>query len=203
MVGIAGGSGSGKSTLAAEVARRFGEAVVLELDWYYRDLSGLSAAARDAANFDHPDAIDWELCLRQVEALADGRRVERPVYDFATHTRLPESRPAGPAGLVVVDGLLALHHERLRARWDLGVFVALDEERRFSRRLHRDTAERGRSSEAVRLQLAASVKPMHKRFVEPSRAHAHLIADGGGDPGVEAERVVAALEARLRGVREP
>lgn len=202
IIGVAGGSGSGKSTLAVELARRLPGAALVELDWYYRDLSGLAPEERETVNFDHPDALDWPLCLEQVRLLAAGRPVRRPVYDFAAHTRVPGTLAVEPAGAVVVEGLLALHHDGLRAFWDLAVFVALDEERRFARRLERDVAERGRSPESVREQLERTVRPMHDRFVEPSRAHADAVADGSADPAAEAARVLDLLETKLRGARK-
>ena len=196
---MAGGSGSGKSTLAAELVRRVDGAVIVELDWFYRDLGHLTVEERSLVNFDHPGALDWELCLETITELASGRAVERPVYDFTSHTRMPDRMPLGVGPVVIVEGLLALHHEAIRARSHLAVFVDLEEERRFARRLERDVQERGRTPESVQEQLCTTVRPMHEQFVEPTRAHADVLADGAGELDGEAERVLTAFRSVGRG----
>ena len=188
LIGVAGGSGSGKTALAEAAAVLLG-ATVIELDWYYHDLGALSAEERAGVNFDHPGSIDWTLCLGQLDALLAGRPIERPAYDFAAHTRRAETVRVEPAAILLIEGILTLHHEDLRARQGLRVFVELDESERFARRMRRDVCERGRSAESVRTQLEATVRPMHALFVEPSRRHADVIVDGGGDLEAEAERV--------------
>ena len=130
---------------------------VLEIDSYYRDLSHLSFGERERWNFDHPDAIDWELLAAHLEALGQGRAVERPVYDFATHTRRPVASAFGGKRVVVLEGILALHPESLRRLYDLAVFVEAPGALRSVRRIERDVAERGRTEESVRRQLAETV----------------------------------------------
>jgi len=181
IVGVAGGSGSGKSTLARAVARQEPDAGVLEIDAYYRDLSHLSLEERHAVNFDHPDAIDWELLTTHLDQLRAGARIARPSYDFATHTRRSEAEPFGGVRLVVLEGILALYPESLRRLYDLAVFVDAPSGLRTERRVQRDVRERGRTEESVRRQMAATVEPMYQRFVEPSRRYADFVADGTGD----------------------
>jgi len=197
-VGIAGGSGAGKSALAGALARALGPERVLLLahDAYYRDRPELDSAARAAQNFDHPEALETELLVAQLDLLRAGRAVGVPSYDFAEHRRRAETRRAEPRELVVVDGLLVLCDAALRARLDLRVFVAASEAHRAERRLARDVAERGRSPESVRAQLAATVQPMHAAFVEPSRAHADLVVANDRELAAAA----AELVARVRGL---
>ena len=195
-VGLGGGSGAGKSALALELVRALGaeRALVLTCDAYYRDRPELDPAARAGLNFDHPDALESELLAAQLDLLRAGRAVDVPSYDFATHRRRVETRRAEPRELVVVDGLLALCDERLRKRFDLRVFVAASERHRLERRLARDVAERGRSPESVRTQLAATVQPMHAAFVEPSRAYADMVVANDA----ELAQAAAPLVARVR-----
>ena len=194
-VGLAGGSGAGKSSLARELARALGpeRVLVLTCDSYYRDRPELDAAARAAQNFDHPDALETELLAAQLDALRAGRAVDVPSYDFALHRRRAETRRTEPRELVVVDGLLVLCDAALRARFDLRVFVAAPEPLRLERRLARDVAERGRSPESVRAQLAATVQPMHAAFVEPSRAHADLVVANDAELARPAAALVACV----------
>jgi len=182
-VGIAGGTGAGKSALAAALEQAFDASRVLRIpqDAYYRDRGDLAPDARARQNFDHPDALETELLVAHLRALRAGRAVHVPVYDFAAHRRAPDSFSAEPRALVVVDGILALADAELRACFDLRVFVDAPEELRLERRLARDVLERGRSAESVRAQFAATVRPMHVRFVEPSRAHADLVIANASD----------------------
>lgn len=200
-VGLGGGSGAGKSALARELARAIGPERVLTLaqDSYYRDRPELADAARAALNFDHPDALETELLVAQLDLLRAGRPVEVPRYDFDRHRRRAETERAEPRPLVVVDGLLVLCDPALRARLDLRVFVSASEPHRLERRLARDVAERGRSAESVRAQLAATVRPMHERFVEPSRAWADLLIANDA----ELARASAPLVARVRQLLQP
>ena len=196
VVGIGGGSGAGKSTLArllALTASTGVPALVLELDWYYRDLAHLTAAERAQANFDHPDALDWPLLLEHVGTLRMGQPVARPAYDFATHSRLAASVVAAPAPLLIVEGLLALYDPGLRSLLDLKVFVDVAREVRFARRLRRDVVERGRTPHSVEAQFGLTVDPMHRLYVEPSRAFADWVADGSRPFQQEVETIVARL----------
>ncbi len=195
VVAIAGGSGSGKSYLAQRLMERLGQdrCVLLEQDAYYADLSALPLAERARRNFDHPDAVDFDLLVRHLAELVHGKSIAKPVYDFVLHTRRAEQVTVAPAEVVIVEGILVLHDPRLRALCDLRVFVEAPVEVRLQRRLARDTTERGRTPESVHRQFAESVLPMHEAFVEPSRHFANLVLNGCGD-----EQGLAALERRIR-----
>lgn len=177
LVAVCGGSCSGKSTLAATVLRRLGSdvACLLQFDAYYRDQSHLTPAERAEVNYDHPDSLDVELFASHLALLAEGSPVDCPVYDFATHTRLDETRRIGPAPVVVVDGILLLADDRLVPQFDMRIFRECPEEVRLDRRIERDVLQRGRTEASVRRQFAATVKPMHDRYVAPSAAHADVI----------------------------
>jgi uridine kinase len=198
LVGIAGGSGSGKSTLAQALVERRPGACVVELDWYYLDLSHLSIGERAGWNFDHPDALDWALMIEQMRRLGAGKGVDAPVYDFATHTRGTARRAIYPAPLVVVEGILALHDAALRNALDVRIFVSAGEPVRLARRLERDVRERGRTPESVHEQFARTVRPMHEAYVEPTREHAQVIADGEGDFGSAVEKTLELLDGGVR-----
>lgn len=200
VVGIAGGSASGKTTVAERLAEAIGvDAVALvALDAYYLDLSDRTPEQRAAVDYDHPDALDWPLLLHQVDLLRRCRAVEVPVYDFSRHLRSKERRSVAPSPIIVVEGILALHDPRLRDRCDLKVYVDADADVRLIRRLRRDVAERGRSTEQVIGQYLATVRPAHTRFVEPTRQYADAVVPNGG----EDERAVALLFASVREVLE-
>jgi uridine kinase len=169
---VAGGTASGKTSIVQQVVAATG-AVHIAHDRYYID-------AEDPArhDFDHPDSLETSLLVAHVEALKRGEVVALPRYGFPNHRRQPETDPVGPAGLVIVEGILVLHSEALRLLADLCVYVDAPEHVRLARRLQRDVVERGRSEQAVMARYTAMVKPSHDRFVGPSAAHAGLTLDG-------------------------
>ena len=180
VIGIAGGSGAGKTELAWNFFRDLGSdrAVVVELDWYYRDLSMLDPAEREKRNFDHPDALDFGLLHDHIDALRAGQSIEAPQYDYRTHTRLPETRRVEPRPVIILEGILLLAGPEVRPLLDIKVFVDADVEIRFNRRARRDLEKRGRSWESIVSQFQNTVEPMHAAFVEPSRRFADLVLSG-------------------------
>ena len=197
-VGIAGGTGAGKTTLARLLAEALDHVVVLDLDSYYLDRSGLSRESRDRLNFDEPGAFDLSLLLQHVRQLRDGRPIEKPRYSFEHHTRSGIDTLC-PAPIILVEGLFALWWEELRTLLNLKVYVEAPPELRVMRRLKRDVEVRGRSLESVRGQYDATVRPMHELYVAPTRAYADLVLLNDGDVG----RCVRAMCAALQGVSTP
>jgi len=182
-VAVVGGSGSGKTWLAEKLAAALApRAARISLDDFYNDLSPLPIAARDKVNFDDPAAIDWEKFRAVIGAMRVGEAMELPAYDFATHTRKPESQTLLPPPLVIWDGLWLLHEDWLRKQFALTIFVDCGADERFRRRAERDRRERGRSFESVHCQFFEHVQPMHARFVEPQRQRAAQILDSPINP---------------------
>jgi uridine kinase len=182
IIGIAGPSCSGKTLLAARLAETLGtqHTLVLPLDNYYRDLSHLPLEDRARANFDVPDALDYELFLSHLSALTRGETIHVPVYDFATHSRTGGATIVRPERYIIVEGLLALHWPTVRGLFDLRVYVAAPDTVCLARRAARDVAERGRTPESVADQYARTVRPMAERFVLPSQQFADIIVSGDG-----------------------
>ena len=180
VVGIAGGTGAGKTAVAREVKDAVGEAVTrIPLDNYYRDLSRLPMEEREAVNYDHPSAFEWELLVDHLDRLLAGETIEMPQYDFAVHNRVPETVTVEPTPIVIVEGILALYESDVRELLDLSVYVQTDADVRILRRIQRDVIERGRDLEGVVDQYLGTVKPMHEQFVEPTKKHADVIIPEG------------------------
>ncbi len=182
LIGIAGGSASGKSLVAARIHAALGSqrVIVVKQDSYYHDLSGLTPEERAESNFDHPDAFDTALMVEHIRELVDGGTVEEPVYDFAGHRRLSETRTIGGGRVIVLEGILILADEILREMMDIKVFVDTDPDVRLLRRLRRDVEERGRTVKSVLDQYERFVRPMHLQFIEPSKRYADIIIPEGG-----------------------
>jgi uridine kinase len=196
MLAIAGCSGSGKTTLAAELARTL-DGVHFHFDNYYRDLSHMPFAARIRQNFDDPNLIESPLLIAHVAALAQGHSIERPVYDFATHTRVPgQTEPFSPGPYVIVEGLFALYYPELLPLYQLRVYIDTADGLCFERRLKRDVEERGRTPDSVERQYEATVRPASLAYVRPSAANADLVVDGAGALDWKVERVVSEMRAR-------
>lgn len=196
VIGIAGCSGSGKTTLAAELAREL-DGTHFPIDHYYRDLAHLPLAERHRQNFDDPELIEHRLLASHVAGLASGESIERPLYDFATHTRVAGRTEliAAPA-VLIVEGVFALHYPELLPLYHLRIFIDAPDEMCFERRLKRDIEQRGRTAESVRLQYEATVHPAAIAYVQPSAAHADLIVDGTEALDWKVQRVLAELRER-------
>src|SRR5665213_3435201 len=147
IIGIAGGSGSGKSTIARSILQDLPKTagILLEQDHYYRSQGNLPQSEREKVNYDHPDALEMELFIQHLDALRRGETIERPTYDFSQHDRAPRGEMMEPAPVIVVEGILVLADERLRARFDVKLFVDTDADIRLMRRIRRDLEQRGRS----------------------------------------------------------
>jgi uridine kinase len=182
LIGVAGGSNSGKTTIATRLAELMGEdrLGLIKLDSYYIERSDEPMEVRAAANYDHPDAFDWDLLNDHVAALTAGASVNVPVYDFTIHDRSDRCVTVPSTKVVVVEGILVLWEPRLRERFDLKIFVDTPADLRIIRRLKRDVAERGRTTESILEQYLTTVRPAHERFIEPSKRYADVIVPEGG-----------------------
>jgi uridine kinase len=177
IIGIAGPSGSGKSELSRRLAAATG-APVVSLDSYYRDLSHLSLEDRAKTNFDEPASLDDELLLAQCAALASGQAIDVPHYDFSCHTRVAGTQHIEPGAIVIVEGLFTLYWNDLRHLLHASVYVDLEDEICFARRLARDVRERGRTPESVEHQYFSTVRPMAEKYIWSTRRHADLVIRG-------------------------
>ncbi len=181
-IGIAGGTGAGKTTVARELTENVGEAVtIIPLDNYYEDLSELEFSERQAVNYDHPSAFEWDLLREQLETLLSGESIEMPQYDFERHLREAEPVTVEPSAVIVLEGILALYDGAVNDLLDLKVYVETDADVRIIRRIRRDVVERGRDLEGVIDQYLSTVKPMHDQFVEPTKKRADLIIPEGAN----------------------
>jgi uridine kinase len=195
-MGIAGASGSGKTTLAAELAREL-DGIYFPIDNYYRDLGHLPFSERVRQNFDDPALIESSLLAMHVAALARGEMIERPLYDFSTHTRVLDSTEAVRAGsFVLVEGLFALYYPELLPLYQFRVYIDTPDEICFERRMKRDTVERGRSPDSVLLQYETTVRPSSISYVRPSAANADLVVDGTAALDWKVEQVLAEMRRR-------
>jgi uridine kinase len=196
VIAIAGCSGSGKTTLAEELARTLG-GISFPLDNYYRDLSHMAATERALTNFDDPSTIESTLLATHISALARGEPIERPLYDFSQHIRIPgRTETVLPAPFLMVEGIFALCYAELLPLYGLRIFVDTPDETCFTRRLERDITTRGRSPESVRVQYESTVRPAALRWVGPSAACADLVVDGTADLDWSVERVLAEIVHR-------
>lgn len=199
VIGIAGGTGSGKTTVADVILERAGaeNIALLPHDAYYKDLSDLPKTQRDLVNFDHPDSLESSLMESHILSLQAWQPVEIPVYDFSTHSRTEQTIRIEPQPVVLVEGILLFAEPSLRRLFDVKIFVDTPADIRFIRRLQRDMMERGRTLESVIHQYETTVRPMHLKFVEPSKRYADVIIPEGGLNTVAMDMVVSRIEALL------
>ena len=181
IIGLAGGSGSGKTTIAEKIVSEIGPEYVglIQHDSYYSDLTHLPLEERAKVNYDHPDSLETPLLVEHLRELLAGRTVERPTYDFTVHNRAEETVLVEPSPVLIVEGILVLYESELRRLMDLKIYVDTDSDLRVVRRLGRDIQDRGRAFESVREQYLHTVRPMHLRFVEPSKRYADIVIPEG------------------------
>lgn len=199
VLGIAGGSGSGKTTVLQQIIREFGSdpIAVLDHDAYYHDLSPLSPEERSQFNFDHPDALETDLMAEHLDRLIEGESIEKPVYDFTTHTRKDETETVEPRPVIMIEGILVLAESILEERMDIKIYVDAADDIRLMRRIRRDINERGRSIEGILRQYERTVRPMHLEFVEPSKREADIIIPRGGHNRVAIQMVMSRIQDLL------
>ena len=199
VIGIAGGSGSGKTSVTNSIYEVFKEnsVVVIEQDYYYKDQSHLAFEERLETNYDHPLAFDTDLLIEHINELLERRPIEKPVYNYALHTRSDETVLIEPKDVIILEGILVLEDERLRNLMDIKLFVDTDGDLRIIRRLLRDINERGRTIDSVIEQYLTVVRPMHNQFIEPTKRYADVIIPEGGQNEVAIDLMVTKIKTIL------
>ena len=203
VIGIAGGTGSGKTTLMKNLIARFqGDVTVLSHDNYYKRHDELTYEQRCLLNYDEPDALETDLMARHLDKLRNGEAIDCPVYDFTVHNRSDETVRIVPKSVIIVEGILIFENEPLRDLMDIRIFVDTDADVRLCRRIKRDVNKRGRTLESVLEQYQQTVKPMHEKYVEPSKRFAHIVIPEGGKNVVALDMVIGRIQRHLKDVEE-
>ena len=199
VIGIAGGSGSGKTTLVKNLIAKFGDVItVLSHDNYYKRHDELTYEQRCLVNYDEPAAFETELMVQQLDQLRRGLAIDCPVYDFTVHNRSDETIRVVPKNVIIVEGILIFENEELRNLMDIRIFVDTDADVRLCRRIKRDVNKRGRTLESVLMQYQTTVKPMHEKYVEPSKKFADIVVPEGGKNLVALDMIMGRIQRHLK-----
>jgi len=197
IIGIAGGTASGKTTLAKILKTVFHDQVaMLRHDFYYYDKSHF-AVPEQQINFDHPDSFETKLLIQHLKKLSKGQDIKRPVYSYKTNERLEELRRVKATSIIIIEGILILHYPKLRELLDLKIYIDTDADIRLLRRINRDIKKRDRSFDSVREQYMATVKPMHEKYVEPTKYLADIIIPHGGLNDIANELIIEKIKSHL------
>ena len=198
VMGIAGGSGSGKTTLVKNLIGKFGDVItVISHDNYYKRHDEMTYEERCLVNYDEPAAFETDLMVQQLQSLRQGQTIQCPVYDFSQHNRSNEILEITPSKVILVEGILIFADPALRDLMDIRIFVDADADIRICRRMKRDVNKRGRSIESVITQYQQTVKPMHEKYVEPSKKYAHIVVPEGGKNAVALEMIERYIQRHL------
>ncbi|KAL9157390.1 hypothetical protein ABFS82_08G002400 [Erythranthe guttata] len=199
IIGVAGGTASGKTTVCDMIISQLHDqrVVLVNQDAFYRSLTNEQLQKVSEYNFDHPDAFDTELLLSSMQTLRTGRAVSIPNYDFKIHKSVEPARLVNPADVIILEGILVLHDNRVRDTMNMKIFVDTDSDVRLARRIQRDTVERGRNVENVLDQYAKFVKPSFEEFILPSKKHADVIIPRGADNDVAIDLIVQHIRTKL------
>ena len=202
-IGIAGGTGSGKTTLMKNIISRFGSDVtVISHDNYYKRRDDLTYEERCAINYDEPAAFDTDLMIEHLARLRRGETIQCPVYDFTVHNRSDETLTIEPKQVIIVEGILIFADEGLREQMDIKIFVDTDTDVRLCRRIKRDVNKRGRTLESVLAQYLTTVKPMHEKYVEPSKKYANIVVPEGGKNYVALDMILLRIQQHVDGLAD-
>ena len=198
VIGIAGGTGSGKTTLMKNLIEKYGSDVtVLSHDNYYKRRDDLTYEDRCKINYDEPDALETDLMAVHLDKLRHGETIDCPVYDFSQHNRSAETIRIEPRKVIIVEGILIFENQPLRELMDIKIFVDTDADVRLCRRIKRDVNKRGRTLESVLTQYQQTVKPMHEKYVEPSKKYADIIVPEGGKNYVALDMIMGRIRRHL------
>ena len=198
VIGIAGGTGSGKTTLMKNIIEKFGDVItVLSHDNYYKRHDDLTYEERCSLNYDEPAALETDLMARHLDELRHGNAIQCPVYDFTQHNRSNETVTIVPKKVIIVEGILIFENRELRELMDIRIFVDTDADVRLCRRIKRDVNKRGRTLESVLNQYQDTVKPMHEKYVEPSKKFAHMVVPEGGKNWVALDLIIGRIQRHL------
>lgn len=200
IIGIAGGTGSGKTTVVDQILKELPaeEVGIISQDSYYKETSEMSYEDRVKINFDHPQAIDFDLLLEHLKQLRNGESIDQPIYSFVDHNRTSETIRTSPKKVMIVEGILILVNPELRKLFDIKIYVHADSDERLIRRLRRDIAERGRDMEEVLNRYQTTLKPMHQEFIEPTKEFADIIIPTNRQNIVAAEIMRIIINQRIK-----
>ena len=202
IIAIGGGSGAGKTFLAQRIEKELdGECAILSNDNYNLDQSSLSFEERKHVNYDEPEVYDQALLLKHLKALKEGKAIQVPVYDFATHTRKQETTTLTPKPYIIVEGIFVLSVSFLQPCYDLTIYVDADSDLRLARRISRDQVERGRQVNDIIRQYLATVRPGFKKYIEPTKKEADFVFDNNENNGLKEPEVSRLLKV-IRGLNK-
>ncbi len=199
IIGVFGGTGSGKTTIVNQIVSDFNasDIQVISQDAYYKDNSNITYEARCLLNFDHPEAIDFELLYQHLSALKNGETIEQPVYNFKTHNRTDKTLEISPKKILILEGILIMNYPKLRSLLDLKVFIDTNTDMRMERRVNRDISERGRTPKEVMDRYLNTLKPMHDQFIEPMKIHADMVIENHENASINLNMLIAKIKSLI------
>ena len=199
IIGVCGGTGSGKTTIVNQIVSDFNtsDIQVISQDAYYKDNSNITYEARCLLNFDHPEAIDFELLYQHLSALKNGETIEQPVYNFKTHNRTDKTLEISPKKILILEGILIMNYPKLRSLLDLKVFIDTNSDMRMERRVNRDISERGRTPKEVMDRYINTLKPMHDQFIEPMKIHADVVIENHENASINLDILIAKIKSLM------
>lgn len=199
IIGVFGGTGSGKTTIVNQIVSDFNasDIQVISQDAYYKDNSNITYDARCLLNFDHPEAIDFELLYKHLSALKNGETIEQPVYNFKTHNRTDKTLEISPKKILILEGILIMNYPKLRSLLDLKVFIDTNSDMRMERRVNRDISERGRTPKEVMDRYLNTLKPMHDQFIEPMKIHADMVIENHENASINLDILIAKIKSLM------
>ena len=183
IIGVCGGSGSGKTTLVEAVSEHLSTDFmsVISQDSYYKNHETLTFEERCELNYDHPNAIDYDLFVSHLNQLKEGKSIHSPIYSYSEHLRSGQFIEVFPKPVVLVEGILIFAHTPLREQFTTTIFIDAADDTRLRRRTVRDIQTRGRTAEEVKHRFEDTILPMHNAHIQPHKQTSDYIFDNNKD----------------------
>jgi len=205
IIGVCGASASGKTSVCNKILDQFKftqSVTIISLDSFYKELNAQEkeVCARGDYDFDSPNAFDWKLLFEKLEALRSipPKSVEIPTYDFCTHSRTSTTTSIFGVDIVLLEGILTFHDEKVRNAFDMKIYVETDSDTCLGRRVIRDMEHRGRDLEGILIQYERFVKPGYDNFVSPQKRYADIIIPRGAENTVAISVIVDTIKSKLQ-----
>ena len=200
VIAVTGGSGAGKSFICKKIMEAIGMQHICHLsqDHYYLPRSQQPYDNNGIQNFDTLKSIDLPNFYNDILKLKAGETICKQEYVYNNPDKLPTHIYFRPAAVLVVEGLLLLHHLPIRQLLDLKIFVDAPENLKLQRRIQRDAVERGYDSNDVSYRFINHVTPMYQKYIAPHKSEADIVIDNHGlDVNSAIEKVVRIVKNHI------
>ena len=177
VIAVTGGSGSGKSFICQKLISALGSDMVCHLsqDHYYLPRNLQPYDGNGIQNFDTLQSIDIDIFYKDVLLLMNGQTILKEEYVYNNPKKASSQLTFKSRPILLLEGLLLLHHESINQLANLKIFVEAPEDLKLKRRIQRDAIERGYDNADVIYRFVHHVTPMYEQLIAPYKSIADIV----------------------------